>query len=112
MGRNSWQNLILPALTLGLGLGTVYARVLRANMLEMMNQNFVKATRARGVSKRRILVFHVFKHALLPIVTMIGTSFAFMLGGSIIVESIFSWPGLGRYIIESINMREDRKSVV
>lgn len=106
MGRSTWQNLILPALTLGLGLGTVYARVLRTNMLDMMNQNFVKAARARGISKRRILVSHVFKHALLPIVTMIGTSFAFMLGGSIIVESIFSWPGLGRYIIESINMRD------
>ena len=106
MGRSSWQHLVLPVLTLGLGLGTVYARVLRTNMLDLMNQNFVKAARARGMSKRRILVFQVFKHALLPIVTMIGTSFAFMLGGSIIVESIFSWPGLGRYIIESINMRD------
>ncbi|MFJ7365903.1 nickel ABC transporter permease [Peribacillus frigoritolerans] len=106
MGRSTWQHLVLPALTLGLGLGTVYARVLRTNMLDMMNQNFVKAARARGMSKKRILVFQVFKHALLPIVTMMGTSFAFMLGGSIIVESIFSWPGLGRYIIESINMRD------
>ncbi|MDF9763477.1 peptide/nickel transport system permease protein [Peribacillus simplex] len=106
MGSSTWQHLVLPALTLGLGLGTVYARVLRTNMLDMMNQNFVKAARARGMSKRRILVFQVFKHALLPIVTMIGTSFAFMLGGSIIVETIFSWPGLGRYIIESINMRD------
>ncbi|MFJ8072289.1 nickel ABC transporter permease [Peribacillus sp. NPDC096447] len=106
MGRSTWQHLVLPALTLGLGLGTVYARVLRTNMLDMMNQNFVKAARARGMSKRRILVFQVFKHALLSIVTMIGTSFAFMLGGSIIVESIFSWPGLGRYIIESINIRD------
>ena len=106
MGRSTWQHLVLPALTLGLGLGTVYARVLRTNMLDMMNQNFVKAARARGMSKRRILVFQVFKHALLPIVTMMGTSFAFMLGGSIIIESIFSWPGLGRYIIESINIRD------
>ena len=106
MGRSTWQHLVLPALTLGLGLGTVYARVLRTNMLDMMNQNFVKAARARGMSRRRILVFQVFKHALLSIVTMIGTSFAFMLGGSIIVESIFSWPGLGRYIIESINIRD------
>ncbi|MDV7767780.1 ABC transporter permease [Peribacillus sp. CSMR9] len=105
MGRSTWQHLVLPALTLGLGVGAVYARVLRTNMLDMLNQNFVKAARARGMSKRRILVFQVFKHALLPIVTMIGTSFAYMLGGSIIVESIFSWPGLGRYIM-SINMRD------
>jgi peptide/nickel transport system permease protein len=106
MGRGTSKHLILPAITLGLGMGTVYARVLRTNMLEMTNQYFVKAAKARGLSKKRILVFNVFKHAFLPVVTMLGTSFAFMLGGSIIVESIFSWPGLGRYIVESINMRD------
>lgn len=106
MGRNNWENLILPATTLGLSLGTVYARVLRMQMLEMLQQPFVKASRARGISKNRVLLFQVLKHALLPIVTMIGTSFAYMLGGSIIVETIFSWPGLGRYVIESINMRD------
>ena len=106
MGRNNWENLILPATTLGLSLGTVYARVLRMQMLEMLQQPFVKASRARGISKNRILIFQVLKHALLPIVTMIGTSFSYMLGGSIIVETIFSWPGLGRYVIESINMRD------
>lgn len=106
MGRDSWKNLILPATTLGLGLGAVYARVLRAHLLEMLQQPFVKASKARGISKNRILVFQLLKHALLPIVTMTGTSFAFMLGGSIIVETIFSWPGLGQYVIESINMRD------
>lgn len=106
MGRGNWRNLILPAATLGLGLGTVYARVLRANMLEMLQQPFVKASRARGISKNRILVFQVVKHALLPIVTVVGTSFAFMVGGSIIVETIFSWPGLGQYIVQSITMRD------
>lgn len=106
MGRENWENLILPATTLGLGLGTVYARVLRAYMLDMLQQPFVKASKARGISKIRILVFQVLKHALTPIITMIGTSFAFMLGGSIIVETIFSWPGLGQYIIQSINKRD------
>lgn len=106
MGRDNWKNLILPATTLGLGLGTVYARVLRAYMLDMLEQPFVKASKARGISRTRILVFQLLKHALTPIVTMVGTSFAFMLGGSIIVETIFSWPGLGQYVIESINMRD------
>ncbi|QGQ45687.1 nickel ABC transporter permease [Metabacillus sediminilitoris] len=106
MGRGTLKHLILPAITLGLGMGTIYARVLRTNMLEMMNQHFIKAAKARGLSNRRILVFQVFKHAFLPVVTMLGTSFAFMLGGSIIVESIFSWPGLGKYIVEAINMRD------
>ncbi|MCM3675845.1 MULTISPECIES: nickel ABC transporter permease [Peribacillus] len=105
-GRSTLKHLVLPALTLGLGMGTVYARVLRTNMLEMMNQNFVKAAKARGLSIRRILVFQILKHAFLPIVTMLGTSFAYMLGGSIIVESIFSWPGLGSYIVEAINKRD------
>jgi peptide/nickel transport system permease protein len=106
MGRGTLKHLILPAITLGLGMGTIYARVLRTNMLEKMNQHFIKAAKARGMSKMRIFVFQVFKHAFLPVVTMLGTSFSFMLGGSIIVESIFSWPGLGKYIVEAINMRD------
>lgn len=106
MGRDDWKNLVLPSVTLGLGMGTVYARVLRTHMLELMKQNFVKASKARGLSKSRILLFQVLKHATLPIVTMLGTSFAFMVGGSIIVESIFAWPGLGRYIIEAIMLRD------
>ncbi|MGG2081544.1 nickel ABC transporter permease [Lysinibacillus pakistanensis] len=106
MGRGTWQHLILPAVTLGLGLGTVYARVLRAQIIDMRNQHFVKASQARGLSNTRILLFQVLKHAMLPIVTMIGTSFAFMLSGSIIVESIFSWPGIGQYVIQSIHLRD------
>ncbi|SDH71187.1 nickel ABC transporter permease [Alteribacillus bidgolensis] len=106
MGRGEWEHLVLPSLTLGLGIGAVYARVLRKNMLEMFNQNFVKASMARGLSKSHILMFQVFKHASMPIVTMLGTNFAFMLGGSIIVETIFNWPGLGSYIIEAINARD------
>jgi peptide/nickel transport system permease protein len=106
MGRSTWKHLVLPAVTLGLGIGTIYARILRTNMLEIMNQNFVKAARARGLSKSRIFVFQILKHAFLPIVTMLGTSLAFMLGGSIIVETIFSWPGIGRYIIEAIMLRD------
>lgn len=106
MGRSHGKHLILPALTLGFGLGAVYARVLRIHLLELMNQTFVKAAKARGMSTSRIMVAHVFKHACLPLVTMLGTSFAFMLGGSIIVETIFSWPGLGRYILEAIALRD------
>lgn len=106
MGRNNWTNLVLPAVTLGVGIGTVYARILRTNMLDLMNQNFVTAAKARGLSKSRILIFQLLRHAFLPILTMLGTSFAFMLGGSVIVESIFSWPGLGRYIIEAIMHRD------
>ncbi|KQO01361.1 nickel ABC transporter permease [Paenibacillus sp. Leaf72] len=106
MGRGGFAHLLMPAVTLGLGLGAVYARVLRTNMLEMNNQNFVKASRARGLSKGRIFIFQVFKHAFLPILSMLGTSFAFMLGGNVIVETIFSWPGVGKYIIEAITARD------
>lgn len=106
IGSEGWGNLILPSITLGLGLGTVYARVLRAHMLELLQQPFVKASRARGLSNKRILIFQIIKHASLPIVTVLGTSFAYMLGGSIIVETIFSWPGLGQYIVQAITMRD------
>lgn len=106
MGRGSLENLVLPAITLGFGLGTVYARVFREHLLDVLQKPFVKAARARGQSELSLLTGEVLKHAILPIITMTGTSFAFMLGGSIIVETVFSWPGLGRYIIDAINMRD------
>lgn len=106
MGRGSLENLTLPAITLGFGLGTVYARVLREHLLDVLQKPFVKAARARGQSEFSLLTGEVLKHAILPMITMTGTSFAFMLGGSIIVETVFSWPGLGRYIIDAINMRD------
>ncbi|WP_432775809.1 nickel ABC transporter permease [Brevibacillus gelatini] len=106
MGYGTWKHLVLPALTLGVGMGTVYARLLRSDMLEMMNHHFVKASKARGLSNSRIILFQLLRHAALPIVAMMGTSFAFMLGGSMIVESIFSWPGLGKYIMKAIQNRD------
>ncbi|MCY8232033.1 nickel ABC transporter permease [Priestia endophytica] len=106
MGRGSLENLVLPAITLGFGLGTVYARVFREHLLDVLQKPFVKAARARGQSEFSLLTGEVLKHAILPMITMTGTSFAFMLGGSIIVETVFSWPGLGRYIIDAINMRD------
>ncbi|WP_100399556.1 nickel ABC transporter permease [Bacillus sp. FJAT-44742] len=106
MGRGGWEHLVLPSFTLGLGIGAVYARVLRKNMLEMLDQNFIKASKARGLSTTRIHVTQVLRHASMPVVTMLGTSFAFMVGGSIIVERIFDWPGLGNYIIQAINARD------
>lgn len=106
MGRGSLENLVLPAITLGFGLGTVYARVFREHLLDVLQKPFVKAARARGQSEFSLLTGEVLKHAILPMITMTGTSLAFMLGGSIIVETVFSWPGLGRYIIDAINMRD------
>ncbi len=91
MGREDWTHLVLPALTLGAGLGAVQARVLRAQMLELGDRNFVKAAKARGFSRTHILFFEIFKHAILPIITLLGTNLSFMLAGNVIVETIFSW---------------------
>ncbi|MFT9367973.1 nickel ABC transporter permease [Paenibacillus polymyxa] len=106
MGREDWTHLVLPALTLGAGLGTVQARVLRAQMLELSDRNFVKAARARGFSRMHILFFELFKHAVLPMITLLGTNLSFMLAGNVIVETIFSWPGLGKYFIDAITQRD------
>ncbi|MEW4283007.1 nickel ABC transporter permease [Priestia koreensis] len=106
MGHGTILHLILPAITLGGGVGAIYARVLRANMLEMMKQPFVKASKARGMSQREIMTSQLLKHAFSPILAIFGTNFAFMLGGSVIVETVFSWPGLGKYVIESIGRRD------
>lgn len=106
MGREDWTHLVLPALTLGAGLGAVQARVLRAQILELGDRNFVKAAKARGFSRMHILFFEIFKHAILPVITLLGTNLSFMLAGNVIVETIFSWPGLGKYFIDAITQRD------
>ena len=105
-GHGSFFHLILPALTLALGHSSAFIRLLRTSMLENMNQYHVLYARARGVRERVIVIRHVLKNALIPVVTALGMSFGHMLAGSVVVESVFAWPGLGRYCISSIFNRD------
>jgi ABC-type dipeptide/oligopeptide/nickel transport system permease component len=105
-GRGELQHLVLPALTLGSGLAAILARMSRATLLEELREQYVLASRARGVSRFRSIVRHAFRNSLIPVVTIIGLQFGAVLTGAVITETIFSWPGIGRLLIQSIGFRD------
>jgi len=98
--------LFLPSLTLGLVLCGIFIRLTRSNMLETLRQDFVTAAKARGLKERTVIYGYALRTAFLPVLTMMGLQFAALLGGAILTETTFSWPGLGRYIVERINFRD------
>jgi peptide/nickel transport system permease protein len=99
-------HLVLPAVTLGVTLSGVFVRLTRANMLDTLKADYVLASRARGVSENRVVYGHALKNALIPIVTMLGLQFSALLAGAILTESTFSWPGMGRLLLERIYLRD------
>lgn len=103
---NGWLNLILPALTLGLSNAAIFARLTRSSMINVMGQDYVQTALAKGLPKVLVLRRHVLRSGLLPVVTMMGLQFAFMMGGAIVVENIFSWNGVGRMAVEAIFQRD------
>jgi ABC-type dipeptide/oligopeptide/nickel transport system permease component len=98
--------LILPALTLGMRSVAVLSRMTRAAMLEVLQSDFVRTARAKGVGEGRVVLRHAFRNALLPVVTVLGLDFGSYLTGSILTETIFSWPGVGRYVLTAIDKRD------
>lgn len=99
------RHLALPAITLGLFYAAVYARVMRASMLEVSRMDFVRTARAKGLSDKRIIVGHMVRNALLPVVTLLGLQLGTVLGGSVVVEAVFSWPGIGSLMLDSVQSR-------
>jgi len=99
-------HLILPALTLGLVLAGFFARMVRANMLQTLQADYVEAATARGVRPRRVFVTHALKNAMVPVSTTIGLTFAILFSGAILTETVFSWEGMGRYIYLAIQQRD------
>lgn len=106
IGANSWKSYILPAITLGLLPGAVIARMCRASMLEIIHQDYVRTARAKGVRTARIYLKHVLRNALIPIVTIVGMNFGSLLGGAVITETVFNWPGLGRLMVDAVRYRD------
>jgi len=98
--------LVLPSLTLGLMLSGVFIRLTRSNMLETLHLDFVTAAKARGLKESSVVYDYALRNAFLPILTMMGLQFAMLLGGAILTETTFSWPGLGRYLVDRINFRD------
>ena len=98
---------IMPAAILGLHGAATIMRMTRSSMLEVIRQDYIRTARAKGQSERIVIMYHALKNAMIPIVTVIGMQFGVLLGGSVLVESVFALPGLGKYIIDSINMRDN-----
>jgi ABC-type dipeptide/oligopeptide/nickel transport system permease component len=105
-GTGSLAHLVLPAVTLGTALAAILARMTRASLLEELRELYVLAARARGLSRQRVVLRHAFRNSLIPIVTVIGLQFGAVLTGTIITETIFAWPGIGRLLIQSISFRD------
>jgi peptide/nickel transport system permease protein len=100
------HHLVLPALSLALFYAAIYTRLMRAAMLEVAGQDYVRTARAKGIPESRVTVRHVLRNALLPLVTMVGVQVGSLLGGSVLVETVFGWPGLGRLAFEAVQQRD------
>jgi ABC-type dipeptide/oligopeptide/nickel transport system permease component len=105
-GRGTPAHLILPAISLGAALAAILARMARATLLEELREPYVRAARARGASRVRAVLRHAFRNSLIPVVTLIGIQFGAVLTGAVITETVFSWPGVGRLLIQSIGFRD------
>jgi peptide/nickel transport system permease protein len=105
-GRGSWRHLILPAVTLGTHFAAGLARLTRTSMLEVLGQNYVTTARAKGLSEPVVILTHALKNAAVPVVTLIGLQFGTLLGGAVVTETIFAWPGVGRLAVQSIFVRD------
>ncbi|MEZ3498036.1 glutathione ABC transporter permease GsiC [Pantoea sp. KPR_PJ] len=106
VGAESWKHYILPSITLGAAVAAVMARFTRASFVEVMQEDYMRTARAKGVRESLVVVKHGLRNAMIPVVTMMGLQFGFLLGGSIVVEVVFNWPGLGRLLVDSVEMRD------
>ncbi|HEU4798440.1 MAG TPA: nickel ABC transporter permease [bacterium] len=102
----AYPYLIMPAITLGAGLSAVIARLTRSSMLEVIRQDYIRTARAKGLGQRRIVIGHALRNAAIPIVTVVGVQLSGLLSGAVITERVFSWPGVGRLLVDSIVVRD------
>jgi len=104
--RSALSHLVMPSVTLGLALAGVFIRLTRVNMIEMLQSDFITAGRARGLPENRLVYRHALRNTFIPIMTLIGLQFAILLAGAVLTETTFSWPGVGRYLVERIELRD------
>lgn len=105
-GMGGVGHLVLPAITLGAFAMAIVARMTRASMLEVLGQEYIQAVRAKGVRERRLMTRHALKNALIPILTVVGLQAGQLLGGAVLTESVFAWPGIGRFMVDAIQARD------
>jgi len=105
-GSSGWRSIVLPAVSLGFTNMANIARTTRSSMLEVIRQDYIRTARSKGISFNKVIQKHAIRNALIPTITVIGLRMGFLLGGSVITESVFAWPGIGRYMIQGIQGRD------
>lgn len=105
-GTGSWQHVILPSITLAAFVVAFIARMTRSTMLETLSQDYTTTARSKGLKERVVVIKHALKNAMIPIITVVGLQFGLLLGGAVLTETVFAWPGLGRLIVDSILARD------
>ena len=105
-GSSGWSHLVLPAVTLAMPLIGVLTRLVRSGLLDVLYEDYVRTARAKGLSPRAVLVWHAMRNMLIPVVTVAGLQLGNLLGGAVIVETVFGWPGVGRLVVDAINQRD------
>jgi len=105
-GMDTGTSIILPAITLGFGLSAILTRMTRTSLLEVLNDDYIRTARAKGLSEQAVILHHALRAALLPIITIVGLQMGSLLAGTVITETIFSWDGIGRLLVESIEKRD------
>ncbi len=106
VGDDTWKHYVLPSLTLGAAVAAIMARFTRSSFVDILGEDYIRTARSKGLDERQVIVRHGLRNALIPVVTMMGLQFGFLLGGSIVVEKVFNWPGLGRLLVDSVDMRD------
>lgn len=106
VGDDTWRHYILPSLTLGAAVAAIMARFTRSSFVDILGDDYIRTARAKGLAETAVVVKHGLRNALIPVVTMMGLQFGFLLGGSIVVEVVFNWPGLGRLLVDAVDMRD------
>ena len=105
-GRGTWRHLVLPAVTVGVSSAAFIARITRGAVLEALAQDYVRTAKAKGLAPRRVVMRHALRNALLPIVTVVGLQLGGLLGGAVLTETVFAWPGVGRLLVDAIVARD------
>lgn len=105
-GADSWKSFILPAIALGTSIAAIIARFTRSSIIEVMKEDYIRTARAKGLKERTVIWKHAFRNAMISVVTVVGLQFGFLLGGSVVTESVFAFPGLGSLLVESVNYRD------
>lgn len=103
---DGWRHIILPAVALGLGSAATIARMTRSSLLEVLNQDYIRTARAKGLAQRVVVFRHALSNAMIPVITIVGLRLGFLLGGSVIIEQVFAWPGIGTQVVTAIGNRD------